>query len=402
MPDPKTSNEEFFDALVRHAILLQLLGRGINKQLIDLLNKTEKDIARTIRESLRSSRGLTPRNVARMNKLIREIRDIRFAAWKDTELLWVDAFRELVKSEVLFTAGTVQLVLPIVIETVLPSAAQLNALVRTHPFEGRVLKEWAQDIRRADLQRMTDQIRIGMARGETSDEISRRIVGSARLRGSNGVTQISRNAALSITMTAINSFSNAAREAFFDENADLIDEERYVATLDGRTTAVCRGLDGKVYKHGEGPKPPMHFRCRSLRVAIFDGQVIGERPAKAVVETQLLDEFTRRNGLGRVKTRDGLPFGKKGAFDAYRRQRVRELTGRVPAKVTYNDWLRTQSSMFQDTVLGKTKGKLFRQGGLPLDRFTDPAGREYSLGQLARIESDAFRAAGLDPSNFLR
>jgi hypothetical protein len=73
----------------------------------------------------------------------------------------------------------------------------------------------------------------------------------------------------------------------------------------------------------------------------------------------------------------------------------------VPAKTTYQQWLRTQPVAFQNEVLGVKKARLYRQGGLTLDKFVTPQGREYTLTELARRERDAFTAAGLDPEDFL-
>src|SRR3546814_6812910 len=37
--------------------------------------------------------------------------------------------------------------------------------------------------------------------------------------------------------------------------------------------------------------------------------------------------------------------------------------GQVKGSLTYYEWLKTQSAQFQDSVLGPTRGKLFRDGG---------------------------------------
>ena len=42
-----------------------------------------------------------------------------------------------------------------------------------------------------------------------------------------------------------------------------------------------------------------------------------------------------------------------------------------------------------------------RKGGLRLDKFVDKAGNEIPLSQLARTDRAAFKAAGLDPENFI-
>jgi hypothetical protein len=57
--------------------------------------------------------------------------------------------------------------------------------------------------------------------------------------------------------------------------------------------------------------------------------------------------------------------------------------------------LRGKPAEFQDEILGVTKGRLFREGGLTLDRFVDSKGREYSLDELRKRDADAFEKAGL-------
>jgi hypothetical protein len=185
------------------------------------------------------------------------------------------------------------------------------------------------------------------------------------------------------------------------ENADLFTEEQFVATLDARTTPVCRANDGQRFPLGKGPRPPLHFGCRSLRVPVLDGELLGQRPSKPVTERLLLREFAKERGIDAPSTRDGLPHGSKGAFDDFSRRRVRELTGTVPAKTTYQAWLKGQSTAFQDDVLGKTKARLFRDGGLTLDKFVNRAGDELTIRDLARRHKEAFKAAGLDPEGFL-
>jgi len=96
-----------------------------------------------------------------------------------------------------------------------------------------------------------------------------------------------------------------------------------------------------------------------------------------------------------------LPHGTKGAFDEFARRRVRQLIGQVPAKTTYLDFLRRQPAAIQDDILGRTRGRLFRTGRLDLKSFVDRTGAEIPLDQLAKMHAGAFRAAGLDPVEFL-
>lgn len=397
----KSINEEWFDALVRHQIHLLRVNGTVRNKIIKLLNKSDIDIQGKILSRLENiNGGMTPANLKRIAVLQRIIRTSRLKTWDSITKTWFDEMKAIAKAEPIAVSGALKTIVPVELAVSLPTVNQLTALVNTNPFEGRILKEWARDIRAADLRRIKDQITIGVTQGESSRVISRRVVGSATLQGRNGVTQITRNNAVAITRTAVNSYSNDARELFFKENQDLFEEEMFVATLDDRTTTVCAANDGKTFKVGEGPKPPLHFNCRSLRVAVIKGSELGNRPAKPFTEKQLAKEFAGKNKLTGVSSRSDLPYGFKGSFDKFKQQRVRQLTGRVPGKTTYQEWLKKQPKQFQEDVLGKTKAKLFRDGSLPLTKYVDRAGNELSLADLARKEVAAFKAAGLDPSEY--
>jgi hypothetical protein len=138
--------------------------------------------------------------------------------------------------------------------------------------------------------------------------------------------------------------------------------------------------------------------CRSIRVAAINGEVIGERPFKARTQQQMLREYSARHGLGKVTSRDDLPRGHKSAFDAFSRRRMRELTGQVPARTTYQEWLKRQPADIQDDILGPARGQLFREGGLTLDRFVGREGDELTLEELRRRNREAWERAGLGGS----
>lgn len=397
-----TVNEELFNALVRHQIYLLRTSGAIRNRINALLDATEQDIADKIRSRLLNATGLdTPADVRRMESLLSAIRVTRLKAWDQVTEEWLQQVQDVATNEPVLLAGITRTVSPVILDLVLPSVRSLKAIATSNPFEGRTLKQWASSIAQEDLRRIENAVRVGMVQGESSAEIARRVVGSANLRGVDGVTQITRRGAEAITRTAVNHVSNQARREFINANADLFDEEQYVATLDSRTTPVCRGNDGKRFPIGRGPIPPLHFNCRSLRVPVIDGDALGQRPAKPVTEKQLLREFSEKNGFPAPTKRANLPHGTKTQYDQFARSRIRELTGRVPAKETYQTWLTKQSATFQDDVLGKTRAQLFRKGGITLDRFTNRAGDEIPLSQLARSHAEAFRAAGLDPEDFL-
>lgn len=400
----QTSNEQLRDAMVRHQVGLTRVSASLARRAQDLLNATEADLSALIKRRVERLVGTdltTTASIERLKALDEELRKLRLEAHGEVYSLFREELREVALHEPLFTAAAIQATAPVILEMLAVQPSYLKTLVDTHPFEGRVLKDWADRIAQADVDRMTAQIRIGLLQGETAQQIAARVIGSAALRGADGVTEIARRDAMALSRTAVNAFANEARRAFSEANADIAETELYLATLDGATTPICRSLDGNIYPVGEGPRPPMHFQCRSLRVLLLDGRVLGTRPLKASTEQQLVREYRRGNGLEPgTNSRKALPHGHKGSFDEFARRRVRELTGTTPASTTYQQFLTRQSAEFQDDVLGKTKGLLFRQGGLTLDKFVDRQGRELTLAELARSERAAFERAGLDPARW--
>jgi SPP1 gp7 family putative phage head morphogenesis protein len=372
----------------------------VRNKIVAMLDRTEESIASTIRDKLRSTGLQTPAEVKRLQSIQRTVELLREKAWSDATDFLLNQMEDLAYQEPLFTQNMFVLSAPVIIETVIPPAIQLKGIALSRPFEGRLLKEWAETMKADDLRRIHAAIQMGMIAGEGSNVIAKRVVGTGLLDGRDGMTEQSRRQVDTIVRTAVQHVANSVRAEFFELNSDIIEAEVFVATLDARTTPVCRGLDGKRFQVGKGPRPPIHMGCRSIRVAVFNDSVLGSRPANAASRALLLDEFTEEQGLPQVDKRSELPFGIRGKFDSFEKKSLKNLIGRVPASTTYDAWLRAQPHSFQNEILGITKAKLFR-GGLTLDKYTAVNGTELTLAQLAVKYKDAFKSANLDYSAFL-
>lgn len=60
---------------------------------------------------------------------------------------------------------------------------------------------------------------------------------------------------------------NRGRLASF-EASGVVAAYQYSAILDDRTSEICAGLHGKIFKPGEEVVPPLHFNCRSVLIPI--------------------------------------------------------------------------------------------------------------------------------------
>ena len=92
----------------------------------------------------------------------------------------------------------------------------------------------------------------------------------------------SRNRGRTLARTEVNYICNQADLDVYKIVG--IEDYEYLATLDAKTSEVCRGLDGTVHKvsHAQAGVnyPPMHPNCRSTTVPKFSDQDVEERVAR--------------------------------------------------------------------------------------------------------------------------
>lgn len=126
----------------------------------------------------------------------------------------------------------------------------------------------------ADKKKLTDNIEQMLSqefvRGRGPNDIARDFADRLNVSYSN---------AQRLIRTEINYISNkGSLQAYKDTG--IVEKYRYLATLDSRTSDICRELDGKVFEIKEAKVgvnlPPLHPYCRSTTVPHFDDDDIGE------------------------------------------------------------------------------------------------------------------------------
>ncbi|HHL7015611.1 TPA: hypothetical protein ACQ8W7_002791 [Escherichia coli] len=170
-------------------------------------------------------------------------------------------------------------------------------------------------------------------------------------------------------------FDKAAAQASRDgkpepEYGGLGFVDNAISTLDNRTTPQCRirdrlkyTLDNKPvghsvpYLHGPGK---IHFCCRSTETFIL----------KSAKE------------LG-IDVRDISP-AERASMD-----------GVVAGDTTYREWFLRQPYTRQKQIVGETRAKLIRDGGMSPDEFYTDKGEWLTLKQLRERDAQVFRKAGI-------
>jgi SPP1 gp7 family putative phage head morphogenesis protein len=91
--------------------------------------------------------------------------------------------------------------------------------------------------------------------------------------------QTSYHNAQRLIRTELNYISNKGTMKAYEES-EVVDRYQYLATLDSRTSDICREMDGKVFTTKEGQIgvniPPLHPHCRSTTIPYFEDDEISE------------------------------------------------------------------------------------------------------------------------------
>ena len=213
---------------------------------------------------------------------------------------------------------------------------------------GEVLSKAFRGIAESQAERFGQVVRNGLLTGETTPSIAKRLIGQLQfgdygplstgqvraagisvkqlLAAGGELTAVTDNQIMALVRTSINQVANTASQQVYEANQDITKKYRYVATLDTKTSAICRALDGQEFEYGKGPTPPQHFNCRSTTVPVINYEELGFDAPPSVTK------------------------GKRASID-----------GPVPVGTTYGQWLKDQPLEVQEKVLGKDKVKYFDQ-----------------------------------------
>lgn len=331
------------DEVVLHRIALGRHSNAVVRRVVAQMDRIAQDVLARI--SLAEAAG---KSTARLDALLLEVRSIQTEGWAVIRARLGADIEGIARAEIDFSDNVAQFARKAatgvdVAFTPKPALSQVLAAVQARPFQGKILREWMEGVEAGVQARVRETIRQGFVEGQTVADIVKRLRGTAANRYKDGVLEISRRSASTMVRTAIAHTASVAQEATYRANADVIEGVIWTSVLDSHTTPVCQARSEVVYPIDSGPRPPAHPNCRSTT-----------RPKVASIP-----------GIEDLKPQ------------------------------TYEQWLRRQSRGIQDEVLGPTRAKLWREGGISITQFVDKTGRELTLDQLRRRDASAFERAGL-------
>lgn len=274
------------DRIVRHEVLLHRLSNKMTADLVTLLRKAEKDTVKQIEKRLSwiAEKGYdsSPYTLARLESNLSEVQAVlKSGVAKATGNLSGD-LRKLSKYEGAWAAGALENTMRatgIELGVGLAEGDLLRAIVTKEPFRGGLLREWTANLQRTTASGMKNAVRQGLLQGESIAKIVQRVRGTKAAGFKDGVMQMTRRNAEAVVRTAVSHVANAAREATWKENDDVIKGVQWVSTLDDRTTPECAIRDGKLYgldyepighsvPWNDGPGA-LHWNCRSTSAPVL-------------------------------------------------------------------------------------------------------------------------------------
>ena len=213
---------------------------------------------------------------------------------------------------------------------------------------GQVVEKAFRGIAVDQAERFSQVVRNGLLTGETTPSIVKRLIGNLQfgeeaktvrqlVAAGGQATAVADNQIMSLVRTSINQVANSASMAVYEANQDISKKYRYIATLDSRTSSICRALDNREFEYGKGPTPPQHFGCRSTIVAVIDPDIL---PPSTIA--------------------------KRASAD-----------GPVPINTSYGQWLKDQPLKTQQDVLGASKVPYF-------NRLVNKYGAKDAMAKLVR------------------
>lgn len=142
----------------------------------------------------------------------------------------------------------------------------------TYPWSGDSFSDKIYQSKEKLIATLREEIKHSIIRGDSIQELAKTV--SNRL-------DIGYRASQRLVQTETGAIMTEADKLAYKE-MDL-DKYEYLSTLDGKTTEICKDLDGKVFETKDMQigfnAPPMHYNCRSTTVPYFD-DIVSNRIAR--------------------------------------------------------------------------------------------------------------------------
>jgi SPP1 gp7 family putative phage head morphogenesis protein len=336
------SQDIYQNKIISHALYTQRLSASVINETITELRKTLDQVA-----------GLALAGYANKTEANAMIKSIE-AALVDYENAFVDEMMnrayDFAEYETGYQATLLSTVTTVAVAVKPPPISKIQAIINANildlnPDKNAIsIRGALEDFTQGRAERFAQYVKDAVITGITNEELALAL---------QSEFQTTQRQFKTLTRTMINAIATEAQTAVYDTNSDIMSGKyEWVSKLDSRVSVICASLDGKIFKYSDknAPRPPKHWNCRSKIIGLIKDEY------RLNVNTTRASEF-----------------------------------GQVSANKDMQGWLMAQPLEYVQGVLGKTRGKLFKQGKLRLTQLVDDDFQPLTLDQLKELHPSAFK-----------
>ncbi len=381
---PENATDAAAVPIATHVINLLRVSAGMQRKAVAFLNTMEGELVTALTKS-----GQSVNKTARLQALLTQTNASIKAAYTSAKNSTHADLRGVARMEGQLAVRAVNAAIGVDVVSVKVPETTLSRIVDETAVLGHKSAAWWQGQQDAMRQKFTGVVQKGVYAGQSVDEMVRAVRGTAKNNFKDGIMETSRRNAETLVRSAVISISNQARLDSFEQMQDVIKGIEWVATLDGRTTPICRALDGKQWRLPDYepvghafpfPGPTAHWNCRSTPVPVTRSweELSGKKlPSLDGAEMQKrLREKLAARGWSQERI-DSAVANSRASMD-----------GQVSNSFNFERWLKTKPDEFANKLLGPGRFDLWKKGKLTLADMVNQDGRPLTLEQLkASIES---------------
>lgn len=383
-PTSLNVSDKVQDLSIIHAINLERLKQDEVVKVLDILDDLGLSIQKQLEKIDPTGVGPTYR-ARRLAKLLENVKATTKAHFSKAKAANSKGLSGVASVSAKATQNIINGSLGVSLGATLPSAANLQSLAGKVLIEGDVVSEYWKQQNAQVTGNFLRQMRMGVAGGEGLQSLIQRVRGTKENNFTDGIMNATKKKAETLVRSSVAAVNNEAIIKTYQANEDLFNGYQWMATLDSRTSDICKARSGltwdkdfKPVGHGiSWSPPPAHFNCRSTVIGVLKPWAdLANKPLPAVGAETLKEELTKS-----LMARGLSPALISKAIN----KTQQSMDGFVAGDINFEDWLKGKSERFQKAILGEQKWELWNTGKIGFVDLVDQKSHPRSLAELQAL-----------------
>ena len=383
-PTSLNVSDKVQDLSIIHAINLERIKASQVSTVLDILDDLGKDIELKLEKIDPTGVGPTYRS-RRLASLLEQVKQTSKAHFSKAKAANDKGLKGVASASAKATQNIINGSLGVSLGATLPPAATLSVLASNTLIQGEVVGEYWKTQNAQITGNFIRQMRIGITGGENLQSLIQRVRGTKAANYADGIMKVAKNKAEALVRSSVAAVNNEALIKTYQANADLFNGYQWLATLDSRTSDICKARSGLTWDmdfqpigHGIGwTAPPAHFNCRSTVIGVLKPWAdLANKPLPAVGAGTLKEELTKS-----LTARGLSPALISRAIN----KTQQSMDGFVAGDINFEDWLKGKSERFQKAILGEQKWELWNNGKIGFVDLVDQKSIPRSIEELKAL-----------------